>query len=112
MEECRPPRAALFLFSKLGLKTQARWGILTVSGFIEREVRFIAYPQDHEPRHVHGFIGMGEVIVDLRLDGCVALADRADAVRWATRSEVRKVLEAAERRYHDLVRHWEKMHAE
>jgi hypothetical protein len=83
-----------------------------VSGFLERGVRFIAYPQDHEPRHVHGFIGVGEVIVDLRLDGSVAPARRADAVRWATRSEVRKVLEAPERRYHELVRHWEKMHAE
>jgi hypothetical protein len=83
-----------------------------VSGFIEREVRFIAYPQDHEPRHVHGFIGSGEVIVDLRLDGSVALARRDDAVRGVTRSEVRKVLEAAERRYHQLVAHWEKMHVE
>lgn len=85
---------------------------MLVSGFLEREVRFIAYPQDHEPRHVHGFIGAGEVIVDLRLDGVVALARRDDAVRGVTRSEVRKVLEGAERRYHDLVRHWEKMHAE
>jgi hypothetical protein len=83
-----------------------------VSGFVEREVRFIVYPQDHEPRHVHGFLGCGEAVVDLRLDGSVALARRADAVRRLTRSEVRKVLEAAERRYHDLVAHWEKMHAE
>jgi hypothetical protein len=105
-------RHRLSFFSCLDLKTQARWGILMVSGFLERGVRFIAYPQDHEPRHVHGFIGSGEVIVDIRPDGAVALARRVDAVRGVTRSEVRKVLEAAERRYHDLVAHWENMHAE
>lgn len=33
------------------------------------EVRFRIYPQHHVPRHVHGFIGRGEVIVDLRADG-------------------------------------------
>jgi hypothetical protein len=96
----------------LGLENPSTLGYSDVSGFNEREVRFIAYPQDHEPRHVHGFIGCGEVIVDLPLDGTVRLAHRDDAVRWVTRSEVRKVLEAAERRYHDLISHWEKMHAE
>jgi hypothetical protein len=59
------------------------------------EVRFRVYPQDRLPRHVHGFIGRGEVLVDLRADGSVALADRADAVRRVTRAEVRKVLAAA-----------------
>lgn len=61
---------------------------------------------------MHGFIGSGEVIVHLCLDSAVALARRDDAVRGVTRSEVRKALEAAERRYHDLVAHWEKMHAD
>jgi hypothetical protein len=41
-------------------------------------VWFIAYPQDHEPRHVHGFAGEAEVIVDVGIDGNVALADRPD----------------------------------
>jgi hypothetical protein len=44
---------------------------------------FIAYPQDHEPRHVHAFIGEAEVIVDLRGDDTVALAGRPDAIRPA-----------------------------
>ena len=30
------------------------------------EVRFHLYPQDHQPRHAHGVIGRGQVIVDLR----------------------------------------------
>lgn len=58
-----------------------------MSGVIVRGVIFLAYPKDHVPRHVHGFIGgkpngagTGEVIVDLREDGTVALADRDDAV--------------------------------
>jgi hypothetical protein len=71
------------------------------------EVRFRVYPQDHVPRHVHGFIGRGGVIVDLRADGSVALADRADAVR---RAEVRKVLAAAARTFDRLAAAWEAMY--
>jgi len=74
------------------------------------EVRFRVYPQDHLPRHVHGFIGRGEVIVDLRADGSVALADRADAVRCVTRAEVRKVLLAAATGFGRLAAAWEGMH--
>jgi hypothetical protein len=44
-------------------------------------VQFVAYSNDHPPRHVHGFLSETEVIVDLRLDGNVALADRKDAIR-------------------------------
>jgi hypothetical protein len=29
-------------------------------------VRFVAYPEDHEPRHVHGFYAETEVIVEFR----------------------------------------------
>jgi hypothetical protein len=46
-------------------------------------VRFVAYSNDHPPRHVHGFAGGTEAIVDLRLDGTVALAERNDAIRPA-----------------------------
>ena len=76
-------------------------------------VKFMAYPQDHEPRHVHAFIGgIGgpEVIVDLKSDGTVDLADRDDAVQGANRSEVRKALAAADRRFVDLVDLWNAMH--
>jgi hypothetical protein len=68
---------------------------------------------------VHGFVGgkpkgkgIGEVIVDLRADRTVTLADRDDAVRGATRSEVRKVLRAAAIGFDELVIAWEKMHAD
>jgi hypothetical protein len=75
-----------------------------------RGVRFRVYPQDHRPRHVHAFIGRGEVIIDLRADGSVALADRADAVCRVTRAEVRKVLAAAAGAFDRLVAAWEAMH--
>jgi hypothetical protein len=84
-----------------------------VSSLDDGGVKFMAYPQDHEPRHVHGFVGgIGgpEVIVDLKADGTVDLADRDDAVQGANRSEVRKVLAAADRRFVDLVALWDAMH--
>ncbi len=74
------------------------------------EVRFRVYPQDHLPRHVHGFIGSGEVIVDLRVDGSVALAERRDAVCHVTHAEVRKVLAAAASAFDQLAAEWETMH--
>jgi hypothetical protein len=75
------------------------------------EVRFRVYPQDHLPRHVHGFIGRGEVIVDLRADGSVALVRRSDAVNRVTRVEVRRVLDAAAMVFEGLGAAWEEMHA-
>jgi Domain of unknown function (DUF4160) len=76
------------------------------------EVWFVAYPQDHEPRHVHGFAGRAQVIVDLRPDGNVGLADRPDCIRPANakRSEVRAVLWEAAEHFNELVLLWEKMH--
>lgn len=76
------------------------------------KVLFIAYPQDHEPRHVHGFAGEAEVIVDLRFDGDVTLADRPDCLRPpnAKRSDVRAILRSAARHFDELVALWERMH--
>ncbi|MFB3813921.1 MAG: DUF4160 domain-containing protein [Terriglobales bacterium] len=76
-------------------------------------VKFICYPQDHVPRHVHGFQGEAEVIVDLREDGAVGLADRPDAIRPgnAKRSDVRKVLRVAAEHFEELVALWEEIHA-
>ena len=56
-------------------------------------VLFVAYSNDHLPPHVHSFAGETEAIVDLRLDGTIALAKRTDAVTPANakRSEVRKI---------------------
>jgi hypothetical protein len=74
---------------------------------------FVAYPQDHTPRHVHGFIANAEVIVDLRHDGTVSLANRRDAVRPANakRSDIRRIVKAAADHFDELVELWERMHA-
>lgn len=75
-------------------------------------VLFVAYPQDHTPRHVHGFRGEAEVIVDLCDDGTVGLAKRIDAVRPpdAKRSEIRHILTVAAEHFEILIELWESMH--
>ena len=75
-------------------------------------MRFAAYPQDHEPCHVHGFLGETEVIVDLLQDGNVDLASRKDAVRPANakKSDIRKILDKAATHFEELVALWEEMH--
>jgi hypothetical protein len=73
------------------------------------EVWFRVYPQDHSPRHVHAFIGDGEVIIDLRSNRTVAVAKRRNAIRNATRSEVRRALATAAEIFDQLVSLWEQM---
>jgi hypothetical protein len=53
------------------------------------------------------------VIVDLDLNGNVALADRPDYIRPgnAKRRDVRKILTAAAEHFDELVLLWERMHA-
>lgn len=75
----------------------------------------MAYPEDHEPRHVHGFYAETEVVIELRgqPESEVALANRRDAV-WpgnASRSDVRHILEVAAAHYNELVKLWEDAHA-
>ena len=72
------------------------------------------YSNDHPLRHVHGFSGETEAIVDLRRSRTVALAKRADAVRPANakRSDVKKVLRAAAKHFDDLAELWESIHGE
>jgi hypothetical protein len=75
-------------------------------------VLFVAYSNDHLPRHVHGFLSETEVIVDLRLDGNVALSRRSDVIRPtnAKRSDVKKILNIAALHFEELVELWEGIH--
>ena len=75
-------------------------------------VRFVAYSNDHPPRHVHGFTGETEAIVELQRT--VALARRGDAVRPANakRSDVKKILRAAAEHFEELAALWEAIHEE
>jgi hypothetical protein len=77
-------------------------------------IRFVVYSNDHLPRHVHGFAGETEAIVDLRLNGTVALAKRNDAIRPANakRSDVKKILKAAAQHFEELAALWEDIHGE
>jgi len=77
-------------------------------------VLFVAYSNDHPPRHVHGFASETEAIVDLRLDGTIALAKRNDAIRPANakRSDVSKILGAAALHFEELVQLWEEIHGQ
>jgi Domain of unknown function (DUF4160) len=73
-------------------------------------VRFAAFSDDHEPRHVHGSYAEVVVVVELRLDRTVSLANRKDAVRPvnASRSDVKHVLVVATKHFDELVALWEK----
>jgi hypothetical protein len=53
-----------------------------------------------------------EVIVDLRLDGTVSLANRTDAIRPGngSKSDVRHILTVAANHFDELVSLWEKHH--
>jgi hypothetical protein len=77
-------------------------------------IRFFAYSNDHPPRHVHGFAGEAEVIVELKTDGTVALADRNDAIRPvnAKRSQVKKILRTAAQHFDELAELWEEVHGQ
>ena len=77
-------------------------------------VRFTAYPMDHHPRHVHGFYGEVEVIVDLPQSKKALLASRTDAVKPSngSRSDARHILAVAVRHFDKLVSLWEKHHGQ
>lgn len=77
-------------------------------------IRFVVYSNDHPPRHVHGFLGETEVILDLRADGDVGLAERTDAVRPsnAKRSDVKRVLSVAASHFEELAELWRSIHGD
>jgi hypothetical protein len=77
-------------------------------------IRFVVFSNDHPPRHVHGFLSETEVIVDLRADGSVMLAERADAIRPANakRSDVKKILRSAAEHFDELADLREGIHGE
>jgi Domain of unknown function (DUF4160) len=74
-------------------------------------VRFAVYSNDHPPRHVHGFLGETEVIVNLLQDGSVGLAERSDVIRPsnAKRSDVRRILQIAAEHFELLAALWERV---
>jgi hypothetical protein len=93
--------------------TQADWVIMESDGFDPLQRRQVCGLHDG-PRacHVHGFYADVEVIVDLRPDGKLSLANRTDAIRPSngSKSDVRYVLTTAARHFDELVFLREKQH--
>ena len=73
---------------------------------------FVAHPLDHNPPHLHVFIGDAQIIIELTIDGRVVLSQRANAVRGATASEVRRVLAIGGEHFDGLRQLWEDAHGE
>jgi hypothetical protein len=73
---------------------------------------FCSSPIPTITRHVHGFYSETGAIVDLRLDGTVALSKRKDAVgpSNARRSDVKKILNVAALHFAELAELWEDVH--
>ncbi len=77
-------------------------------------VRFLAYPRDHAPCHIHGFYGETEAIVAL-LNGepmAVRLDVRGDAVRPANtkQADVRHIVNVAAAHVQELLKLWGEAH--
>jgi Domain of unknown function (DUF4160) len=77
-----------------------------------RSFRFVVYSNDHLPRHVHAFFEDAEVIIDLRDNRTVAIADRANAYspKNLKKIKLKKVLRAAASNFDGLVALWEEIH--
>ena len=79
-----------------------------------RSFRFVAYSNDHLPRHIHAFFEDAEVILDLRDDQTVAIADRVNAYspKNLKKMKLKKVLQAAANNFDGLVALWEEIHGQ
>jgi MoaA/NifB/PqqE/SkfB family radical SAM enzyme len=76
-----------------------------------REVRFRIYPKDHPPVHAHGKIGAGEVIVEVRRNGEVALSTvhKDPVVGNVKNSEISTVLAEAADFAKEIRAEWKEM---
>lgn len=73
-------------------------------------ILFIAHPRDHDPPHVHAYVGSARLILELTIDGRVVLGERSRTGR-ATRSDIRRALEIAAENFAALLDLWENAHA-
>jgi hypothetical protein len=65
-------------------------------------VRFRIWSHDHTPAHAHGYCGSVSVVVELLLDGVVAIRRGSKRPSNAKRSDVRRIVETAEEHYAEL----------
>lgn len=72
-------------------------------------ILFSAYMDDHEPVHFHVSVGGGKLIVEI-VEGHAIIAERKDAIKNVTRSDVRKALSVANREIAALITLWKEAH--
>jgi hypothetical protein len=75
-------------------------------------VRFMAYPADHDPPHVHATTAGVILVLVLLADGGVGLAERKDAISPgnAPRNVVARIQRVAAENVGELWALWEKVH--
>jgi hypothetical protein len=80
--------------------------------FVAREFDSPLTPTIIRQRHVHGILADTEVIIDLRADGNVSVAERTDSIRPANakKSTVRHILQTAAENFETLAALWDKVH--
>jgi Domain of unknown function (DUF4160) len=76
--------------------------ILNINGF-----RFIIWPADHEPPHVHVFKGKGEVKINIGNDD---EAPRLITIYGLTKQEVRQAWEIVAEHQEVLLTAWRRIH--
>lgn len=76
--------------------------ILNINGF-----RFIIWPADHEPPHVHVFKGKGEAKISIGNDD---QAPRLITIDGMTKQEVRQVWEITAEHQEALLGAWRRIH--
>jgi MoaA/NifB/PqqE/SkfB family radical SAM enzyme len=76
-----------------------------------REVKFRVYPKDHSPVHAHAKIGAGEVIVEIRRGGKVALSavHKESVVGNVKDNEIAKALKEAVEFAKEIRAEWKEM---
>jgi MoaA/NifB/PqqE/SkfB family radical SAM enzyme len=76
-----------------------------------RQTKFRVYPKDHLPVHAHAKIGAGEVIIEIRRDGTVALSTvhKESVVGNVKDSEIARALKEAADVWQAIRAEWKEM---
>ncbi len=75
------------------------------------KVKFRVYPKDHLPVHAHGKVGAGEVIIEIRRGGHVALSTvhRESVVGNVKDTEIARALKEAAECWQAIRAEWKEM---
>jgi hypothetical protein len=77
--------------------------------FSERGVRFVVYPNDHSPPHIHALGAAWEMVIIL--GNCEEIKPEIkDVFGTPTVAQVRHVMQAAHSRCRELFERWRQIH--